>query len=138
MKYLYYTLYLFYKNIIKIEKWGDRPFFYCNIVLALFQTFFLFAIVNICFVLLGDGSKIDYSELWFFIIGMGLFALNRVYFKPREKRIIKELSSKSKTTQTIIVVISVVVMIFVVRAYFYSGDLLRSVNLGNIPDGADL
>ncbi len=129
MKYLYYTLYVFYKKIIKIESWGDKPFWYCTIVLALFPTFFLFAIVNLFLVKLGDGGKIDYSELWPFITGIGLFFLNRAYFKSREERLLKEISSKSKTSRTIIVVISVAVMILALRAYFFTGDLIRNVNL---------
>lgn len=129
MKYLYYSLYLFYKKIIKIESWGDKPFWYCTIVLALFQTFLLFAIVNLCLVYFGNGDKIDYSEIWFFGIGMLLFVLNRVYYKPREERLLKKISSKSKTTKNIIVIVSVLVMILIAKTYFFTGDLIRDVNI---------
>lgn len=129
MKHLYYTLYLFYKKVIRIESWGDTPFWYCTIVLALFQIFLLFGIINIYLLNFNNGNKIDYSEFLPFTIGMIFFLINRFYFRPREKKILVDMSSKSKASINITIILSIIVFVLIAKFYFYTGDLVRDFNM---------
>ena len=128
MRYLYYTIYIFYKKIIKIGYWGDEPFFYCNIVLALFQSFLIFSILNFYLLYSYNGEYIDYSEWWFIIIGMFLFLFNSYYFKERKKIIIKDISIKPKKRKILIILSSFFVLSFLIWLFFHTGTLIRLNN----------
>lgn len=128
MQYLYYTIYLFYKKVIKIEYWGDTPFFYCNIVLALFESFFIFSLVNIYYLYSYNGNFIDYSEWWFFGVGMILFLFNTYYFKESKNNIIEGISVKSKKRKNLIIFGSTIVFLVLTWLYFHTGTLIRINN----------
>ncbi len=131
MKYLYFSLYEFYKKIIKIEYWGDTPSHYCNIVLALFETMMLFSVIDYVLLLNYKESQISYSPLIPFSIAMFLFFFNKKYFKNKEAKIIKELSSKSKKDKIVIFFISFVILAFIVFFYFHTGTLIRDHNVSD-------
>lgn len=128
MKYLYYTIHLFYKKIVRIEYWGDTPFFYCSIVIAVLQTFILFSCVNLYLLEVSKGEYVGYSPWWFFLFGMGMFLVNRFYFKDKKENIIKEISAKSKIFRNTIVILSIIFILIIIKMYFYTGDLIRTNN----------
>ncbi len=128
MHYLYYTIYIFYKKIIRIEYWGDKPFFYCNIVLALFESFFIFSLLNLYLLYLYGGMFINYSKWWFYAIGMILFLFNSYYYKRRESNILKEMSIKSKENKTIIFICSFLLFLLITWSFFHTGTLVRMNN----------
>jgi len=128
MRYLYYTIYIFYKKIIRIEYWGDNPFFYCNIVLALFESFLIFSLLNLYLLYLYSGTFINYSKWWFFAIGMILFLFNSYYYKSRKSNILKEMSIKSKGRKAIIFISSILLFLLITWLFFHTGTLVRMNN----------
>ena len=65
-KYLYFTIYYFYDNILKIRNWNDTPTFYANIVLALIQTMIISSCYNYYLIYYSNIDYINYSKWWFF------------------------------------------------------------------------
>jgi len=131
MKYFFYVIYMFYKKVIKIEQWGDTPFFYTNMVLALFQTFILDIIKDFYLLYSMKGEMIltvKYYSLIFFITGMLLYFANRAYFLNKEKKILKEMNNKSFLEKVIINILIVVVLIFIFYHFIHTSILIRENN----------
>ncbi len=131
MKYLYFSIYMFYKKIIRIEYWGDKPFFYCSLLISLFEGFLIFILLNYYLLYTSKGNYIGLSKMFSFIVVMLLFFINTKYFKNKEAKIIKELSSKSKKDKIVIFFISFVILAFIVFFYFHTGTLIRDHNVSD-------
>jgi len=128
MRYLYYTIYLFYKKVIKIEYLGDTSFFYSNLILGFFETIFLFTIFRFYLLYFRNGQYIDYSEWWFFCSLIILYSFNVYYFNNRKNNIIKTISSKSKKNKILIIVMSSIFLFCIILLYLYSSTLIRINN----------
>lgn len=128
MKYIFFSIYTFYKNVVRIEYWGDTPFFYCYIVFALLESFILFSVVNYYLLYTRKGEYIDYPVWLFFTVTMVFFFLNRSYFKGKEKKIINGISLKSKNDKNIILLLSFFSIVITIIIYFHTGNLIRSNN----------
>ena len=129
MKYLYFSIYVFYKKVVKIEYWGDTPFHYCNIVLSLFETMLLFSIIDYVILLNYKGTYIAYTPLIPFLGAMIIFFINKKYYRTREKKIIKELSKKDSKTKFLIYFLSLVFLLIVIYIFYLKGSLIRENNI---------
>lgn len=122
---------MFYKKVINIEQWGDTPFFYTNMVLALFQTFIINTVYENYLLYSKKGEIIltfkPYA-LVFFIIGMLLYLANRAYFFHKEKRILKELDHTSSLKKIIIYLIVITVLFIIAYGFFHTSVLIRENN----------
>ncbi len=128
-KYLYFTIYYFYNNILKIKNWNDTPHFYANIILALLQTMIIFSCYNYYLIYRLNIDYIHYSKWWFFGIGMVLFFINKkCYSAKRVEGILKSITSKSKNNKIFIIILSIIFIIAIVKIFFHTGDLIAYKN----------
>lgn len=128
MKYLYYTIYLFYKRIIKIEKWGIAPIVYCSSIISILQTFILFSLVDFYLLYVQKSNYIDYPVILIPIVGVVFYQINWRFFEKREDLYLKEISSKPKIFRNLTVSLSLIFIFFILKLYFYTGDLVRLNN----------
>lgn len=130
MKYLYFSIHMFYKNIIKIDKWGAQStFHYCNIVLSLFQVMILFSFIDFLLFIKYRGSIIEYHPIIPFLVTMVFFYINKRYYRNREKNILKEMSKKSRFFKNIIFLITAIILMSVILLFFKTGNLIRENNI---------
>ena len=127
MKYLYYTLHIFYTKVIKVQNY-DTPHFSISLVLATLESFIVFSIIDL--LLLGQlESKISYIK-WIPISFIAFaFTLNWYYYKPKKKEIIRNISSKPKKTRNVIIILSTLFILLIISFWFYTGYLVRTHNL---------
>jgi peptidoglycan/LPS O-acetylase OafA/YrhL len=119
---------MFYKNVIKIEYWGDTPFHYCNILISLLVTLLISSIIHIFLLLSFKSTFIDIPPLFLFIIGMVIFLVSKRYYKYKERELIIEISKKSKTKKVVIYVLSFFVFLLIFLLTFYIMYLVRNNN----------
>lgn len=112
MKYLYYSLYMFYTRIVYVQKYYP-PIVNIAAVLALLQSFLIFAFVNTYLYLSTGKEVITYSTLLPFGVALILYWLNEKYYKKKETKILAEISTKPFWMKMTIIVFSVIVIIFV-------------------------
>lgn len=131
MKYFFYVIYMFYKKVINIEQWGDTPFFYTNMVLALFQTFIISIVYDYYLLYSKKGEIIltfKHYALVFFIITISLYFGNRAYFLNKEKRILKEINVNSSLKKFIIYLVVITVLLIIAYEFIHISVLIRENN----------
>lgn len=89
-------------------------------VIALLESFLLFAFVNSCLFLAGEEWG-TYSHFIPFLVCLVLYWYNEKYFSKREKEIIDRIGSKGKLTKLLIVLISWLLIGFVVWLWMFDG-----------------
>ena len=93
MKYLYYTLYIFYTKVIKIQNY-DTPHFNISLVLGTLQGLWVFILLNTLKLILT--SKLNEASWLIFVLIFLFSILNWYYYKSISKRLIKRINSKTK------------------------------------------
>ncbi len=128
MRYLYYSLNHFYKEVLKIENWGDNPFFYCIVVISVLESMALSSILDFYLALSTSGNFLDYSK-WIPIFSIVLlFGINYYYFSKLGNKILTEINCESKKKRFYIRLVSFLVIVFVLSLFFYTGNLIRTNN----------
>jgi membrane protein insertase Oxa1/YidC/SpoIIIJ len=128
MNYLYYTLYVFYTKIIKIQKY-DTPHFNICLVIGTLESFFFLSFYNL-YLLNTVKENINYPYYLGIVLGVSMFAYNWYYYKTRGKKITKFLGNKPKKTKTKIILIVTPLIILIISFWFYTGHLIRLHNIG--------
>ena len=122
---------MFYKKVIKIEQWGDTPLFYTNMVLGLFQSFFINILLKFYLIYTKKGEVIIFFKhytLVFFAIGMLFYVLNRQYFKNKEQKILNEISKKPILNIFFIYIFVIIVLTTIAYFFLKSSILIRENN----------
>lgn len=120
---------MFYKNIVRIERWGDTPSHYCNIILALLETIVIFTFIDLSLLHFYKGNYIGYTPLIPFITAIFIYFINKKFYKKREKRIIREILKKRKKIKYLIYLVSISVILVIFLIFFLKGNLIRENNL---------
>lgn len=94
MKFMYFSLYMFYTKIISVQKHYPPRISVVGILAAL-QVFLITAIIDTYFFLKTNEILVRYPAYIPLILWFILYKLNEDYFQDKEELIIKELSSKS-------------------------------------------
>tara|TARA_B110000046_G_scaffold86197_1_gene94278 strand:+ start:7933 stop:8322 length:390 start_codon:yes stop_codon:yes gene_type:complete len=121
MKYLYYTLYIFYTKTIKIQNY-DTPHFNISLVLGTLQGLWVFILLNTLKLILT--SKLNEASWLIFVLIFLFSILNWYYYKSISKRLIKRINSKTKIKKKSIIINSAVIIIVGIILAFYSIILL--------------
>jgi hypothetical protein len=121
MKYLYYTLYIFYTKVIKIQNY-DTPHFNISLVLGTLQGLWVFILLNTLKLILT--SKLNEASWLIFVLIFLFSILNWYYYKSISKRLIKRINSKTKIKKKSIIINSAVIIIVGIILAFYSIILL--------------
>lgn len=117
MNYLYYTLYIFYTKIIKIQKY-DTPHFNISLVLGTLQGIWVFISINIIKLLILK-NKLNYPSWLIFGLIFLFSILNWYHYKSINKQLIKTMSSKPKVKKKKIIINSGIVIVVTIILAFY-------------------
>lgn len=121
MKYLYYTLYLFYVKIIQLHK-QYPPITNITAVISVLINFLVFSVVKIYY----HGKDYDnyvYSILVQIILTFILWKFLYEYYKSRESKLIESIKIKPLWVRVIIVVFSALFIILVVKLWMFDGSI---------------
>lgn len=119
MKYLYYTLYLFYVKIIHVHNdWP--PIISITGVMSFLFTALIFLFYSFYEYLTDEMYLLFDILLWCFLILL-FYKLLYDYYKPREAKLLKEMDNKPLWIKIIIVLISVGFIILVVKLWMFDG-----------------
>lgn len=121
MKYFYYTLYLFYVKIIRLHK-QYPPIINITAVIAILLIFLILSLINTYYYSMGY----KYPPYSYIIPGGGyliLWWLLYKFYKPREKKILKEIKSKPLWLKVIIICLSILFVIIVVKLWMFDGAI---------------
>lgn len=119
MKYLYYTLYLFFVKIIHLEK-QYPPIINITAVISILFSFLVFSLVNAYQYDLGY-SYPKYSTIIPFVVYLILWWILYNYYKTRETELLEKIDKKHLWIKVIIVVFSVLFIMLVVKLWMYDG-----------------
>lgn len=124
--YLYYTLYLFYTRIIKLQKFGDDSHLNCSAVLAFLGMISVWIVSNII-MFFGGREEYDFlsNKYIYIVFSLSLIAFNYYYLRERRERLLPIYSKKSRSAKWQIVIISTIIMISLVFLWLYTGYLIR-------------
>ncbi len=124
--YLYYTLYLFYTKIIKLQNFGDDSHFNCSAVLAFLGMISVWTFSNVI-MFFGGRDEYDFlsNKYIYIFFSLSLLGFNYYYLRGRREQLLPIYSKKSKRVKWRIVIISVVIMISLVFLWLYTGYLIR-------------
>jgi hypothetical protein len=128
MKYLYYSVYIFYTKVVKIESWGESPVFYCSGLISVFESMLIFSILDFYLVKSNTITEINYSKWIPISFTIVLFLINYFYFRKRNDKLIKEINDKSRKSIFFMKLVSSIIIIFIIVLFFYTGDLARVYN----------
>lgn len=122
--YLYYTLHLFYTRIIKIQKY-DTPHWNCSAVIGLLSSFYVFGIIKLYIynTYSLEEEQPTVRPIIMFSIWVILFAMTWYYYKEKREDIISILDKRNKKQKIFIVLLSVVLIVFSIFVFFYTGTL---------------
>lgn len=121
MRYLYYSLYLFYVKIIKLHK-QYPPIINITAVISILFTLFICSIVNAYYYDIGY----KYPPYHFIIPGIGYLILWKLlyeYYKSRESKLLESINIKPLWIKVIIVVFSALFIILVVKLWMFDGSI---------------
>lgn len=128
MKYLYYTLHLFYVKVFRSHK-EFPPIINITGVIAFLITSLLFSVVNAYeYNEMGHGYP-TYDVLIPISIYLALYKILYDYYKKRETILLEEMDKKKLWIKIIAVVISTCFIILVVKLWMFDGmsDLYQFV-----------
>lgn len=132
MKYLYYSLYLFYVKIIFIHK-QYPPIINITAVMALLISFFVFSIINAHYHDLGllVPTYIYISHGIFYLL---LWQILYKYYMPRENKLLDEIKAKPIWFKVVICVVSLLIVILLVKSWMFNGmsDLYQYLKTSNL------
>ena len=116
MKYLYYTLYLFYSKtktdwppIISIT--GVMSFLISALIFSFYDTYRHF---------MGDRYPLFSVFMWI-VLCLVLYKILYDYYKPREAKLLKEMDKKPLWAKVIIVLLSTSFIVLVVKLWMFDG-----------------
>jgi len=119
MKYLYYTLYLFFVKILHLHK-QYPPIINITAVMAFLINCICFAFVNTYQLSIGIKFQ-TYSALIPFSVYVIWYKLLYEYYKPREAKLLNKISKKHLWIRIIIVLISICFIILAVKLWMFDG-----------------
>lgn len=123
MKYLYYTLHLFYVKILQLHK-QYPPIINITAVMSFLMTSFGYSVVDAY-----QKNESGFNDPKYYIfIAITLIGFNLVlykilydYYKPREAKLLKEMNSKPLWQKVVIVSISVLFVMLVIKLWMFDG-----------------
>lgn len=119
MKYLYYTLHLFYVKIIKLHK-QYPPIINITAVISFLITFLCFSVVNAY----QDDIQFNYP-IYIILIPIVVFSiLYKIlydYYKPREAKLLNGMNSKPLWQKILIISVSVLFVMLVIKLWMFNG-----------------
>lgn len=121
MKYLYFTLYLFYVNIIKLHK-QYPPIVNVTAVMSVLINFIIFSVIKIYYF---NNDFVNYnisiySQIIFTFI---IWRLLYIYYKPREVKLLDKMNEKDFWLKFIIVITSFLFIIIAVKLWMFDGSI---------------
>lgn len=119
MKYLYYSLYLFYVKIIRVQNdWP--PIISITGVISFLISSLSFSFYDAYQYSIGVRHPLFSIFIW---IGLSLLLYEILYdyYKPREAKLIKEMDRKPLWQKIVIVLLSVLFIITVVKLWMFEG-----------------
>ena len=131
MKYLYYSIYMFYKNVVKVGSY-DTPHFYARSILSLLQMLFIWFSIEYIYIYLNDFKNVLNTTPMIPFLGYLLLLFgNKKYYKKRKIIIIKELGTKNRKYRNTIHIISAVIIIILIKIFFsmatYQRNLIEAI-----------
>lgn len=128
MKYLYYTLYLFYVKIIRIQEFWDPIVNITAVMSALIAL--LCCSVAIFFENNMEGHQYPYySGIVTFSVYLILYKIFYNYYKTREAKLLKEMKRKPLWVKLLSIIGTLCFIALVVKLWLFEGmsDLLQFV-----------
>ena len=119
MKYLYYTLYLFYVKIIQLHK-QYPPIINVTAVIAILLILLILSLINAYYYSIGY----KYPPYSYIIPGVGyliLWWLLYKYYKLKEEKLLKKMESKPLWLKVVIISLSVLFTVIVVKLWMFDG-----------------
>lgn len=121
MKYLYYSLYLFYVKVIQLHK-QYPPIINITAVMAVLFNFILFSAIKIYFYEVGYVNY-SYSILLQIALSFILWKILYEYYKPKETKLLEEMKKKPLWLKVFIVILSLGFIIIVVKLWMFDGSV---------------
>ncbi len=129
MKYLYYSIYIFYKNVIKVGSY-DTPHFYAKSMLSGFQSFAIWMFVNYIYIYLNNYRDVMNTKAIIpFLFYLLIFFINNKVYEKRKEKIIKNLGNKSRLFRNTIHMTSAVIIIILIKLLFSMSTYKRNLRI---------
>ena len=120
MKYLYYSLYLFYVKVIHVQNdWA--PIISITGVMSFLFIALFFSVYNAYIYAQGYSYPFLLSIFIWIGLSFSLYKIMYDYYKSREVKLLKEMNCKPLWQKFIIVFISIIFIVLVVRLWMYDG-----------------
>lgn len=119
MKYLYYSLYLFYVKVIQLHK-QYPPIINVTAVMSVLVCFLIFAIPKEYFL----RTNFEYFKYLIFVeivLNLFLWKFLYEYYKPREGKLLKEMETKPLWLKVVIISLSVFFTVIAVKLWMFDG-----------------
>lgn len=136
MKYLYYTLHLFYVKIIHLHK-QYPPIINITGLMSLLIMFLCLSVVNAYEYDMGHEYP-TYNSLIPILLFIILYKILYDYYKTREAKLLKEMKNKPLWVKIVSIIGSLCFIVLVIKLWMFDGmsDFYQYVkqHWGNIPD----
>jgi len=119
MKYLYYSLYLFYVKIIHVQNdWP--PIISITGVMSFLISILCFSVINAYQYDIGYNYP-QYSVFFLLTVYIASYKIMYDFYKSREVKLVKEMDNKPLWLKIIIVFLSALFIILVVKLWMFDG-----------------